>query len=72
MNKNKHKWLLLLLMAAFLSGCSVAPWERGDLAKSQMALDSHPLQTEFRSHAYGSRESATGSSAGAGGGCGCY
>jgi len=72
MNKYKIYGLLSLLMSASLSGCSVAPWERGDLAKSQMALDSHPLQTEFRGHAYGSREAATGSSVGAGGGCGCY
>jgi len=55
-----------------LTGCSVAPWERGVLSKPQMALDSHPLQTELRGHAYGSREAATGSSVGAGGGCGCY
>ena len=62
----------LMLCGSFISGCSVAPWERGNLAKPQMALDSHPLQTGFRAHAYGSREAATGSSAGSGGGCGCY
>jgi len=61
-----------ILFSASITGCSVAPWERGNLAKPQMALDSHPLQTEFRGHAYGSREAATGSSVGAGGGCGCY
>jgi len=62
----------LLLLILSLTGCSVAPWERGVLSKPQMALDSHPLQTELRGHAYGSREAATGSSVGAGGGCGCY
>jgi len=59
-------------LCLLLSGCSVAPWERGVLSKPQMALDAHPLQTELRGHAYGSREAATGSSVGAGGGCGCY
>lgn len=66
------KTLLLITCILFLNGCAVAPWERGNLAKPQMALDAHPLQTEFRGHAYGSREAATGSSVGAGGGCGCY
>jgi len=61
-----------LLFSTLVTGCSVAPWERGNLAKPQMALDSHSLQTKFRGHAYGSREAATGSSVGAGGGCGCY
>mgnify|MGYP000494601473 CR=1 FL=1 len=64
--------ILSIFVTVLSSGCSVAPWERGHLAKPQMALDSHPLQTEFRGHAYGSREAATGSSVGAGGGCGCY
>lgn len=73
MMKSKIKiYIFLLLTVQWLSACSVAPWERGILAKPQMALDSHPIQTEFRGHAYGSREAATGSSVGAGGGCGCY
>ncbi|MCQ8130185.1 DUF4266 domain-containing protein [Methylomonas rivi] len=55
-----------------LGGCAVAPWERGTLAKPQMALEPNPLQTELRGHAYGAREAATGSSSGSGGGCGCY
>jgi len=72
MNRKIKLYIFSLLVAQLLSGCSVAPWERGTLAKPQMALDSHPNQTEFRGHAYGSREAATGSSVGAGGGCGCY
>jgi len=63
---------LIILASLLLGGCSVAPWERGNLAKPQMELDPHPTQTLFRGHAYGSREAATGSSVGAGGGCGCY
>jgi len=63
---------VIALLSLLLSGCSVAPWERGNLAKPQMQLDAHSTQTLFRGHAYGSREAATGSSVGAGGGCGCY
>ena len=70
--KTRSFLLAAVLLSLMLTGCSVAPWERGNLAKPQMALDSHPMQTDFRGHAYGSRESATGSSVGAGGGCGCY
>jgi PBP1b-binding outer membrane lipoprotein LpoB len=70
--KTRSFLLTIVLLNLMLTGCSVAPWERGNLAKPQMALDSHPTQTNFRGHAYGSREGATGSSVGAGGGCGCY
>lgn len=63
---------MLSLTLLSLSGCAVAPWERGILAKAQMALEPHPSQTEYRGHTYGSREAASGSSSGAGGGCGCY
>ena len=56
-----------------LSGCApVAPWERGILAKPQMALDPQPLQNGIRAHHYGSREAASGVSTSGGGGCGCY
>ncbi len=62
----------LAISFLLMTGCSVAPWERGILARPQMALDPHPEQSLFRSHVYGSREAATGSTAGSGGGCGCY
>ncbi|WP_233144709.1 DUF4266 domain-containing protein [Methyloprofundus sedimenti] len=61
---------ILLLSSAACS--SVAPWERGNLAKPQMAIDPHPMQNSLRGHVYGSREAAGAISAGGGGGCGCY
>lgn len=64
--------LLPLILAVSLSGCAVEPWERGNLAKPQMALDPYPRQKLFRSHNYGSREAGAAQSAGTGGGCGCY
>lgn len=64
---------LLTLLLMTLSACTpVAPWERGTLAKPQMALDPYPLQSAIRAHNYGSREAASGSSSASGGGCGCY
>ncbi len=54
-------------------GCApVSPWERGNLAKPQMALDPYPLQSSSRAHIYGSREAAASGNAAEGGGCGCY
>jgi len=64
---------LLLMMAVTLPACTtVQPWERGNLAKPQMALDPNPLQSSLRVHNYSSREAAAGGNAGQGGGCGCY
>lgn len=68
---NRYRHLFILSIA--LSGCSaVAPWERGNLAKPQMALDPTPLQSALRNHIYGSREAAIGVDSASGGGCGCY
>jgi Domain of unknown function (DUF4266) len=65
--------LVILFIAISLSACvSVQPWERGNLAKPQMALDPYPLQSSLRAHNYGSREAAAGGNAAQGGGCGCY
>lgn len=75
MKKNGFLTLLCgLCMMGTLSGCAnVAAWERGVLAKPQMALDPNPLQTGTRMHNYGSREAgASANSEGGGGGCGCY
>lgn len=65
--------LLLLMMEVTLPACTtVQPWERGNLAKPQMALDPHPLQSSLQAHNYGSREAGAGGNAAQGGGCGCY
>jgi hypothetical protein len=65
----------ILNVTAFiaLSACAqVQPWERGNLAKPQMALDPYPLQSALRAHNYGSREASASGNAAQGGGCGCY
>ena len=64
---------LLIIQGVALPGCAeVAPWERGNLAKPQMALDPYPMQSALRAHNYGSREAAACGNAAEGGGCGCY
>ena len=70
---NPAKFLFLAIMLLALTACSsVAAWERGNLAKPQMALDPSPMQSSMRDHIYGSREAAGAIAAGGGGGCGCY
>jgi hypothetical protein len=64
---------LALLSACWLAGCApVAPWDRGRLAKPQMALEPDPALRMLREHTYRSREAAAGAGIGEGGGCGCY
>lgn len=58
-----------------LGGCSLwsppQPWEKGELARDAMRMDSDPLETRFSSHVYFSREAASGGNGVGGGGCGC-
>ena len=64
--------LATLLGALLLSGCApLHPWERGNLAKPQMALTPNPGQAALKGHLEMSREAASGGGAAAGGGCGC-
>ncbi len=59
------------LMVVTQSGCSVAPWERGNLAKKQMLIIPNPNRTALRLHVFDSKESSQGGMGAAGGGCGC-
>ena len=61
-------------LVTVLSGCStlgIKPWERDILARSEMALDSAPVDTAFDEHMYFSREATSGGRGFGGGGCGC-
>lgn len=56
--------ILLLGACAVLVGCgSVQPWERGNLARPQMAFERNPGQAELRAHVYSSREAAPAATA---------
>jgi hypothetical protein len=68
----------LLLAAgamAALAGCAAIappkPWEKGDLARASMRVDSDPLEAKLTHHIYQSKEGAGGGGTVGGGGCGC-
>lgn len=70
------KALLLLALAAALTGCSsvqpwVKPYEREHLADPIMAFDRNPVSSMYLDHVFESREGARGAVGSAGGGCGC-
>jgi hypothetical protein len=68
----KALMLITLVLGPALSGCTaVEPWQRGTLAKPQMALDAHGQRTTLRTHARAAREGASGGVDKNGGGCGC-
>jgi hypothetical protein len=62
-------------LAALLAGCAgwghVEAWEKGNLAKPAMRLETDPLDARFTQHIYTSKEAASGGSGVGGGGCGC-
>ncbi len=65
--------VLVVLLAWLTGGCAeVAVWERGDLARPDMALEPHPTQRAIQDHVYSSREAGAAGALGQGGGCGCY
>jgi hypothetical protein len=63
-----------LCIVLALGACAhVEPWQRGTLARPDMAVDPAPLQNRMRRHIYSSREAAAEApGTGNGGGCGCY
>ncbi|MBA3252796.1 MAG: DUF4266 domain-containing protein [Burkholderiaceae bacterium] len=62
----------VFVLSVGLMGCStVQPWQKGNLAKPEMAFDPDPLQTRFAEHTYFSKEGASGGMSVGGGGCGC-
>lgn len=66
------KILLLPVLLSTLWGCTtIPPWERGDLAKKEMAWDPDPMRSALRDHIYFSKEGSSGGASSGGGGCGC-
>jgi hypothetical protein len=66
--------MALFAATAALTGCAslgVQPWQRGNLAKPEMALNSDPLSAGVDDHIYFSKEATSGGRDFAGGGCGC-
>ena len=68
------RWGMLVLCMSLLAGCAnMEPkaWQRGDLARPEMAWDPDPVDAAIREHTYNSKEAATGTAGIGGGGCGC-
>ncbi|MGF1546604.1 MAG: DUF4266 domain-containing protein [Thiotrichales bacterium] len=65
---------VMVLLVLTLSACAahgVEPWQRGVLAKPEMALEAAKLDFAIDDHIYFSKEGASGGRSFAGGGCGC-
>jgi len=69
--KKSYSFLLVIIALSTQTACSVAPWERGNLAKKQMLIDPNPNRSALRKHVFDSKESSQGGIGGSGGGCGC-
>jgi len=64
--------LLLALSALLLNACmEVRAWERGYLARDEMAWDPDVLESALNDHIFFSKEASSGGNSAAGGGCGC-
>ncbi len=64
--------LFLLMLVLVLSACEAVPaYQRGDLARPEMAFDVDPLESRLSQHIYFSKEASTGGNGVAAGGCGC-
>jgi len=63
----------IFLYCTLLVACvqKLSPWERGNLAKPQMALEAYALDSALMKHTYSSKEAASGGYGIGGGGCGC-
>lgn len=66
-------WRLTFLLAVFAStGCAtVAPYERGTLARTDMQLERNSDAAAGQQHADAYREGSAGGIGASGGGCGC-
>jgi hypothetical protein len=65
---------LAIVILIVLSACStlgVEPWEKDQLARADMALDSEKIDMALDDHIYFSKEGTSGGRSLAGGGCGC-
>lgn len=77
MQKNSAKTQRLVIAAllgtvVLASGCApVQAWQKGNMAKKEMAFDGDPLEARYLQHTYFSKENASGGYGVGGGGCGC-
>lgn len=66
------RFSLLVLTAALAAACApVAPYQRGYLARPDMAFDDSPGNARALEKTYSAKEAASGGASVGGGGCGC-
>ncbi len=64
--------LAAILCALCAGGCAgVAPYQRGYLAREDMAFDADPGTAKSIEKTFAAKEAASGGAAVGGGGCGC-
>ena len=64
--------MLIALAALAAAACAhVAPYQRGTLARPDMALDASPGPTRALEKTFGAKEGSSGGASVGGGGCGC-
>ena len=69
---NNMKVILFCILSFSLSACSnVQPWEKGNLAKKEMAWSPDGMKAALDGQIYASKEASRGGNGSAGGGCGC-
>jgi Domain of unknown function (DUF4266) len=64
-------FLLVITLVSTLACAPVKVWERGNLARPEMAFTPDPLEQKIGDHIYHSKEGSSSVVAGSGGGCGC-
>ena len=65
------RWLAALLAASLCACTPVAPYQRGYLARDDMAFDPSPGTVRALEKTYSAKEAASGGASVGGGGCGC-
>ena len=63
--------LVLFAVIGFTANSTVKPWERGILARPEMAWEHDSLRGQLAEHVYFSKEGSSGGYGAGGGGCGC-
>ena len=64
--------LVLAVLCLAAAGCvQVAPYQRGYLARPDMAMDASPGMVRAMERTYVAKEAAVGGASVGGGGCGC-
>ena len=72
MTRSCFRLPVFLLFAAVAAGCTeVAPYQRGYLARPDMAFEDSPGHARAIEKTYSAKEGASGGASVGGGGCGC-